>query len=153
MATTAATLPQPIKLAFALLVVPVIDNTATPEGAWSLKPHAPWLSTERMLWFRRQYIPNPADWTNWRASPNLAPAEDIQRARLPTFIAVADHDILSTEALAYGALLQEHGYPVTVQSIGGATHSILLLDARVTSAVKLREDASAFVVRHFQEAG
>ncbi|TLS20675.1 uncharacterized protein PpBr36_11013 [Pyricularia pennisetigena] len=48
-----------------ILIVPVVDNTATPDSeAWKVKPHAIMPSPERMLWYRNLWLgkTNP-DWS------------------------------------------------------------------------------------------
>ncbi|KAG5646879.1 hypothetical protein DXG03_001955 [Asterophora parasitica] len=97
--------PLPAPLVFQLLLVPVIDNTASisepphpfvssyysqsqittsanaggrkgeSKGAWASNEHTPWLSPARMLWFRSNYLPKEDDHVKWDASPLFAPPE------------------------------------------------------------------------------
>lgn len=83
-----------------------------------------------MLWFRQQYLPRQADWSDWRCSPALADEDRLRRlSTIPTWIAVADHDILAEEATIYAEVLRSAGVKVHLETVRGATHSILLLDA------------------------
>jgi acetyl esterase/lipase len=100
----ASLLPTPIPIAFQILIVPVIDNTATVSTIWSSKAHAPWLTPSRMSWYRRMYLPDSARDSEWSASPNLAPDEVLSRSP-KTWVAVADQDLLSPEALAFAEQL------------------------------------------------
>ena len=84
-------------------MVPVTDNTATVSG-----PHASWKENEntvsltpaRMLWFRKNYTPNPEDWKKWDNSPLFAPDESFKKVP-EAWIGVAELDILRDEGIAY----------------------------------------------------
>ncbi|KAF8965781.1 alpha/beta hydrolase fold-domain-containing protein [Flammula alnicola] len=90
----------PIPLVFQLLVVPVTDNTASISTLWAENALTPWLSPERMMWFRNNYLPNKEDWAKWDASPIFAPDEMV--AQLPTaWVGVAELDILKEEGVQY----------------------------------------------------
>ncbi|KAL4908296.1 Alpha/Beta hydrolase protein [Aspergillus multicolor] len=129
----ASLLSPPIPICFQLLVVPVIDNTASVTGAWAQNRHAPWLTPARMQWYRRMYLPNESDALEWDASPSLAPMELL--AQNPsTFIAVAGQDLLRPEAEGYARLLETawrekavEGRGARVKVYDGATHSILAM--------------------------
>lgn len=56
------------RLAFQLLLYPCTDMTATHESYVRFREGLP-LVTAGMHWFRNHYLPNAADWTDWRASP------------------------------------------------------------------------------------
>jgi len=112
---------------FQMLILPVIDNTATGSTTWSSNANAPWLTPARMVWYRNMYLPNQSDWTNWDVSPNLAPKELLAKSPL-TWIAIAELDILCKEAESYGALLKEVGVKTDVRVYEGSTHSLLILD-------------------------
>ncbi|KAL3459153.1 alpha/beta hydrolase fold-domain-containing protein [Aspergillus heterothallicus] len=89
-----------------ILIVPVIDNTATTGTIWAKNQLAPWLTPQRMLWYRAMYLPNnPSDAGDWAASPNLAPRALL--AKTPrTWIAVSGCDLLAPEAEAFAGLLE-----------------------------------------------
>lgn len=112
---------------FQLLILPVIDNTATATTIWEKNAHAPWLTPSRMTWYRRMYMPNASDWKNWNASPNLAPKELLERSPR-TWIAVAECDLLCEEGRAFGELLRGSSVEVCISEYGGCTHSLLILD-------------------------
>lgn len=54
-----------------LLSVPVADNTASPEtrSSWRENEHVPALPAVKMMWYRRHYLPDEADWASPEASP------------------------------------------------------------------------------------
>jgi acetyl esterase/lipase len=109
--------------------VPVTDNTASVSTYWGQNQHTPWLSPERMLWFRSNYLPNKADWTKWDASPIFAPKELL--ARVPrAWIGVAGLDILRDEGIAYGKILEQGGVEVEVQVYEGGPHPIMAMDGK-----------------------
>ncbi|KEY73065.1 hypothetical protein S7711_06137 [Stachybotrys chartarum IBT 7711] len=131
----AATLEPPIALAFQLLIVPVIDNTATASTVWRTRKDAPWLTPARMQWYRRMYLVNEEDAKRWEASPNHAPKALLAKSP-KTWIAVAEQDLLSTEALLFAKQLNgaweeagsnKDGLSVELGIYKGATHSILAM--------------------------
>ncbi|KAI8681609.1 Abhydrolase-3 domain-containing protein [Fusarium keratoplasticum] len=110
-----------------LLFIPVVDNTATAEDVW--KPNAetaPWLTPERLSWYRKLYLPRDEDCKSWDSSPNFA-SESLLKNLPKTWIAVAEMDILAPEALAFGEQLKGLGVEVDTLVVEGATHSILSL--------------------------
>ncbi len=74
-------------------------------------------------------MPNESDWTNWDASPNLAPSDLLAKSP-KSWIAVAELDILCEEGKTYGELLRKAGVETELQVIPGSTHSILILDGK-----------------------
>lgn len=114
-------------LVFQLLIVPALDNTASVETYWSENRHAPWLTPERMLWYRRMYLPDERDWATWEASPILAPAA-LPKKVPPAWIAVGGVDILRDEGVAYGEMLRKEGVRVTVQLYEGEPHAFEVMD-------------------------
>lgn len=132
----ASTLEPPIRLACQLLIVPVIDSTATTETVWSERKNAPWLTPARMQWYRNMYLLNPKDAKRWEASPNYAPKALLAKSP-KTWIAVAEQDLLCTEALLYAEQLNdawkefgEDGSHTVVSTYDGSTHSILAMSGK-----------------------
>ncbi|TVY44546.1 AB hydrolase superfamily protein [Lachnellula occidentalis] len=144
----ASLLTPPIPIIGQLLILPVIDNTAgtslsttttssslttsesnsnpNPSDPWLLNQHAPFLTPQRMLWYRSHYLPNPTHATSWTASPNFAPSA-LLAACPRTVIAVGECDLLAEEARRYGELLRREGVACEVMEYRGATHSTLIL--------------------------
>jgi acetyl esterase/lipase len=132
----ATQLEMPITICFQLLVLPVIENTASVSTVWKRNQHAPWLTPARMEWYRRMYLPNTSDGLNWDASPNLAPVEMLAKSPR-TWIAVSGQDLLASEAEIYADQLRkawkENGGndpEVAVQVYEGATHSLLSMSSK-----------------------
>lgn len=139
-ALKAPTLSPPVQVVFQLLVVPVIDNTASPSGepygSWLENLNTAWLPPHRMLWFRNNYLPNKADWTKWDNSPILAPDDVLAKA--PTaWIAVNGLDILRDEGIAFGDKLKKAGVKVNVKIYEKAPHPIMAMDgaSQLTSSL------------------
>jgi len=155
LAHKAAQLYPPIPLAFQLLIVPVTDNTASasgvPHASWRENEHTPWLTPERMLWFRRQYLPHESTRARWDASPLLAHDEmfhNVPRA----WIAVAELDILRDEGIAYGKRLRMAGVPTEIKTYKGAPHPIIAMDGVLRIGKQLVSDAVAALSQAFGTA-
>lgn len=129
----AALAEPPIPLVFQLLVVPVVDNTAsttdTRYPSWQENVNTIALVPAKMLWFRDNYSPNKEDWTKWDNSPIFAPEESFKKAP-PAWIGVAELDILRDEGIAYGGKLKNAGVPVEVKVYKGAPHPIMAMDGK-----------------------
>ena len=127
----------PIPLTFQLLIVPVTDNTASasgvPHASWRENRHTPWLSPARMLWFRRQYLPQESTWARWDASPLLARDEMFRRVPR-AWIAVTELDILRDEGISYGQRLLKAGVPAEIKTYKAAPHLIVAMDGTYHSA-------------------
>lgn len=146
LAIEAACLFQQFKPVYLLLIVPVIDNTATPGNGW-YNLNAPWLTPQRMLWYRRMYLPNGHGRDaifgreDWQVSPSLASSKLLSKCP-PTWIAVAEHDLLATEALAFSNQLRAAGVQTAVKVYRGSTHSILALNGVLNKGRELMLDAA-----------
>lgn len=79
------------------------------------------------MWFRRNYLPNEADWTNWESSPLFAPDSLISKTP-KAWIAVAELDVLRDEGIAYGEKLKTNGVSVEVKCYPAAPHPIMAMD-------------------------
>lgn len=127
----AALLNPPISITFQVLIVPVIDNTASVSGdpykSWKDNENTPALSPEKMIWFKSNYMPNEADWKSWDSSPIYAPDESFAKAP-DAWIGVAELDILRDEGLAYGEKLKAFGKKVETKIYKGAPHPIMAQD-------------------------
>lgn len=129
-----------------LLIVPVIDNTATPGQGW-YNTKAPWLTPARLLWYRKMYMPNghgldaKSEREEWQMSPNLAQSKLLSKCP-PTWIAVAEHDLLATEALAFSNQLLAAKVRVQTKVYQGCPHPILSLNGVLSKGRELFLDAA-----------
>lgn len=111
-----------------LLSVPVADNTASAETmpSWRENEHSPALPAAKMMWYRRHYLPNHADWANPEASPLLWEGD---WAKLPPAVIVCGElDVLRDEGVAFGEKLKNAGVDADVYVLGGQPHPFLAMD-------------------------
>jgi acetyl esterase len=120
-----------------LLVYPVLDSDTTRSSY--LCNAGLVLGPAEMTWFFDHYVPVAAE----RVSPRLAPlrAPDL-RGLPPTVIAVAGHDPLYDEGVAYAAALRAAGVPVELLDFPALVHGFL----RFTGPVPAAADAAAVIV-------
>ena len=139
---TAATAPVPC---FQLLIYPVTDKRAlAPSHQTNGQGYL--LTTESMHYFRGHYLPNPADWLDWRASPLLASDHgDLP----PALVLTAGYDPLRDEGRQYADALsaagtrcqyvcferQIHGFLPMNKAIGEADTALALCARALKSAV------------------
>jgi acetyl esterase len=132
-------------LAFQLLIYPATDQR---QGAPS---HAALgegylLTRDSMHYYRRHYLPEAAQYEDWRASPLLHP--DLSRLP-PAFVLTAGYDPLRDEGLAYAQRLtdagsrstqlcferQIHGFITMGRVIGEANDALRLCAAALRAAL------------------
>ncbi|SKA34345.1 acetyl esterase [Marinactinospora thermotolerans DSM 45154] len=115
------------ELAFQALVYPVIDL-----GGYPVRPGTPYesrisngtgylLTSEGMHWFAGQYLGDPRDATDFRASPIRA--GDLS-GLAPALVVTADFDPLRDEGEAYARALAAAGVPATTVRINGGFHGM-----------------------------
>jgi len=151
----AALMDPPIPLIFQLLVVPVVDNTADvsgiPYSSWKENANTVSLVPDKMLWFRKNYLPNEADWSKWDNSPIFAPEESFKKCP-KAWIGVAELDILRDEGIAYGEKLKQAGVQVEIQLYKGSPHPIMAMDGVLEVGRQLVSDAVRALSRAFGTA-
>ncbi|KZT30547.1 hypothetical protein NEOLEDRAFT_16653 [Neolentinus lepideus HHB14362 ss-1] len=129
----------PIPLVFQLLFVPVTDNVCDPNGqphySWYENRNTVWLSPERMLWFRNNYLPDLEDRAKWDASPLFAPDKLVRKVP-KALLVLTELDILRDEGIAYGEKLRNAGVEVEVKVYKGAPHHITNMDGAVTQLAR-----------------
>lgn len=115
---------------FQILIVPVTDNTASTVTSPTYKSyeHTAALPADKMLWYRRHYLPNEADWSLTDASPLLASADAF--SKLPSaLVVVAGLDVLRWEGEEYARRLNLAGVDAEVQVMEGVPHPFIVMDA------------------------
>lgn len=115
---------------FQVLVVPVTDNTASIESSptYQRYRHTAALPVDKMMWYRRHYLPNEEDWSLPEASPLLAP--DATFAELPpALVVVAGLDVLRWEGEEYARKLTQAGVEAEVKVVEGVPHPFIVMDA------------------------
>ena len=81
------------------------------------------LTRDAIRFFRAGYLPNPADRTDWRASPLLAASH---AGLPPAFVLTAGYDPLVDEGRAYAERLAAAGVPVAYKEYGDMVHGFIL---------------------------
>lgn len=141
------TLP-PIK--FQVQIVPVTDNTATAstQPSYGENEFTTQLPAEKMLWYRRLYLPDPED----AARPELSPLfydDDSFRAVPPCFIGASECDVLWSEAEAYGEKLKRNGVDTEVVVYRGMPHTTMVMEAVLEQGRALVRDSTRALERAF----
>lgn len=105
-----------------LLNIPALDNTRTVETShcWEDLQHSPALPVEMMMWFRHNYLPDQADWSNPEASPLLWNGDWSKMP--PTVLNLGGMDILLDEAREFGEKLSQAGVHAQVNTFEGQPH-------------------------------
>jgi acetyl esterase len=109
------------EIAALVLNYAVLDTDSTPEFHTRFGGADYMLTSEEMAQFWANYLGAPVDAENPLANPALAKFENLP----PTFLAVAECDVLAGQSLAAAARLKEAGVPVECRVYAGACHSFL----------------------------
>jgi acetyl esterase len=117
-------------IAFQLLIYPATDQRCEfPSHRKNGKGYL--LTSEGIEFFRGCYLPNRTDWTDWRASPLLAP----DHANLPpAFVLTAAYDPLVDEGRAYAEALAKAGVEVSYREYADMVHGFVLFGGVVDTA-------------------
>ena len=139
-------------ICYQVLVVPVTDNTASPQNQLSYKENenTAALPAIKMLWYRRYYLPDPDTWTNPEASP-LFYAEANFSKLPPAYIGVAELDVLRSEGEAYAEKLREGGVPVQLKVFKGMPHPFMAMDGVLTQGKKLVAEMTSALKAAFED--
>lgn len=132
--------------AFQLLIYPATDQRHESASHAALG-EGYLLTRDSMQYYRAHYLPDPATWTDWRASPLLHP--DLSRLP-PAFVLTAGYDPLRDEGLAYAQRLsaagtrstqlcferQIHGFITMGRVIGEANDAVRVCAAMLRDALR-----------------
>jgi len=127
-------------LAFQLLIYPATDQRC---GFASHERNGKGflLTRESIDYFRGRYLPDPGDWTDWRASPLLAREH---AALPPALVLTAGYDPLVDEGRAYAEKLRAAGGRVDYREYPDMVHGFILFGGVLdTSNAALAECAKA----------
>lgn len=109
------------RLSAQLLVYPAVDFSLD-RPSHRENANGPIVSVASMPFVNAMYCPNPDDLRNPLAAPLLA---DSHAGLPPAFIAVAEHDPLRDEGIAYADALRAAGVPVVLDPGAGLIHGYL----------------------------
>lgn len=105
-----------------------MDNTATVENniSWKENQFTPALPAEKMLWYRKHYLPDP----NTYAEPESSPLfyEDGWEEQPPALVIVGELDVLRTEGELYAEKLMKAGVKADLKLFKGMPHPFLAMD-------------------------
>jgi acetyl esterase/lipase len=133
-------LPQP---ALQLLFYPATDLTASSDSYARVTSLVP-LTASRMRWFLGQYLHEPGQALDWRASPLRAASLS---GLPPAFVVTAGHDPLRDEGIAYAHRLEADGVRVTHLHFGDQIHGFLTLGRALRRAGPVLEHAARELTR------
>lgn len=107
------------QIASQLLLYPVTDLSYASD-CYTTYANGYGLDKEVMQWFGTHYIRSAADAQN----PLIAPlrADDLQN-QPPTYLIVAENDVLKAEGIAFAERLHEAGVPIQLSLASGVIHS------------------------------
>jgi triacylglycerol lipase len=124
----ALALSPPVLFTSQVLSVPVTDNTALVANnkSYALYEQTAALPAEKMLWYRKHYLPNESNWAHPEASPLFYQGDWSQLP--PALILVAELDVLRAEGEEYGEKLRAAGVHVDLHVMAGMPHPFLAMD-------------------------
>jgi acetyl esterase/lipase len=134
-------------LAFQLLVYPATDQRcATASHERNAQGYL--LTRDAIHYFRRNYLPNERDWSDWRASPLLAKSH----ANLPPALVItAGYDPLLDEGRTYAEKLRAAGVAVEYRDYTDMVHGFLLFGGVLDTANAAVADCCAALRRAFEK--
>jgi acetyl esterase len=130
-------------LAYQLLIYPATDQHRTAPSHRS-NGQGYLLTTDTMAYFTGHYIPEPARYADWRASPLLHP--DLSGLP-PALVLTAGYDPLRDEGLAYAQRLTEAGNRASHLSFERQIHGFILM-GKVLDEANTAVQLCAAALRH-----
>ena len=123
-----------------LLIYPDVNRDPTLPSA--IEFDGPLLTQSALLWFRRHYHSNEAEYLDWRATPpNAAVHKGLARACILT----AEMDPIRDAGEAYGAQLAQAGVMVTMKRYNGVQHGFFTTGPAIAKSVQAVADAARFL--------
>jgi acetyl esterase len=128
--------------AFQLLIYPATDmRGVTPSHTTNAQGYL--LTSDSVAWYRAQYIADPAQWTDWRASPLLADSH----ADLPSaLVLTAGFDPLRDEGRQFADKLSAAGVPTQYVCFERQIHGFVPM-GRVLAEARTAVDLCAAALR------
>jgi acetyl esterase len=137
-------------LAAQLLYYPAVDTASLATESHVRNGEGYFLTSGAIRWFYDQYLPEPGDREDWRASPLRAP--DLS-GLAPALVYTAEYDPLRDEGEAYAAKLAAAGTPVVAVCDPGQIHAYALNLAGSVDAGKRSLDRAGLHLRHIFRNG
>jgi acetyl esterase len=134
-------------LCFQLLIYPATDqNLDTESLARNGRDYL--LTRPLMERFRANYLPRPADYADWRASPALAKSH---AGLPPAFVLTAGFDPLLDEGRQYAELLARAGVEVAVRDYPDMIHGFILMGGVLDTATAAVRECCAQLSKAFEK--
>jgi len=134
-------------LAFQLLIYPAADQRCA-SASHERNAQGYLLTRDAIHYFRRNYLPNERDWSDWRASPLLAKSHaDLP----PALVITAGYDPLLDEGRTYAEKLRAEGVAVEYRDYADMVHGFLLFGGVLDTANAAVADCCAALRRAFEK--
>lgn len=128
-------------IAAQILIYPSTDNRHD-TASWHTYRHGPLITRKGGLKAWNWYMPDEA----MRTLPDAAPLRGTDFSAMPpAFLAIAEHDPLKDEEIAYSGLLLEHGCEVTRLVYKDMIHGFFQMGHYLKEASLLMDDISVFL--------
>ena len=135
------------KIAFQLLIYPATDQRGV-HPSHRRNGQGYLLTTESIQYFRASYLPRKEDWTDWRASPLLAPS---LKSVAPAFVLTAGFDPLLDEGREYAERLKREGATVEYREYPDMIHGFIVMGGVLDTANAAVEECCAALRRAFEK--
>jgi acetyl esterase len=135
------------KIAFQLLIYPATDQRGV-HPSHERNGRGYLLTTDSMNYFRGSYLPRQADWTDWRASPLLAPS---LKGVAPAMVLTAGFDPLQDEGREYAERLKREGVAVEYRDYADMIHGFIVMGGVLDTANAAVADCCAALRRAFEK--
>jgi acetyl esterase len=135
------------RVAFQLLIYPATDQRGV-HPSHQRNGRGYLLTTQSMNYFRGNYLPRKADWTDWRASPLLAPS---LKGVAPAFVLTAGFDPLQDEGREYAQRLKHEGVAVEYRDYPDMIHGFIVMGGVLDTANEAVADCCAALRRAFEK--
>lgn len=103
-----------------------VDSTDPSHPSWKECEFTPALPAEKMLWYRRHYLPDPSTWAHMQASPLLWEGEWSKLP--PTVVVLGELDVLRGEGEALARKMGDAGVRVEMTVMKGQPHPFIAMD-------------------------
>lgn len=131
---------------FQLLIYPATDQRSG-HASHERNAEGYLLTGKVMNYFRGHYLPNEADWLDWRASPLLAAS---LTELPPAYVITAGYDPLVDEGRAYAERLASEGVKVQYREYPDMVHGFLLMGGVLDTANQAVAECCAALRKAFE---
>jgi len=134
--------PKPL---FQLLLYPATDLEFK-TNSHSERKHDEFIPHDRMEWYLEQYLNNPEEKEDYRASPGMNPNVSGQP---PSLIIVGGFDPLRDDARLYAEKLSAAGVDVIFHEYTGQIHAFMTLTKAIPAGLQATREVADYMRRRF----